>query len=96
MFFYVFSLKKILSLQPLNQQEGVIAQLVEHRTENPCVPGSNPGDPTLTQQILYLLGFFCTYKFYKISNIGKLPIRFKQMILCLSIALNLLLQTGIR
>ena len=25
---------------------GAIAQLVEQRTENPCVPGSNPGDAT--------------------------------------------------
>ena len=26
--------------------DGVIAQLVEQRTENPCVPGSIPGDTT--------------------------------------------------
>ena len=26
--------------------KGAIAQLVEHRTENPCVPGSNPGGTT--------------------------------------------------
>ncbi|VXC43152.1 conserved hypothetical protein [Sphingobacterium multivorum] len=25
---------------------GAIAQLVEQRTENPCVPGSNPGGTT--------------------------------------------------
>ena len=25
---------------------GTLAQLVEHRTENPCVPGSNPGGTT--------------------------------------------------
>jgi len=25
---------------------GTIAQLVEQRTENPCVPGSNPGGTT--------------------------------------------------
>ena len=25
---------------------GAIAQLVEQRTENPCVPGSNPGSTT--------------------------------------------------
>ena len=25
---------------------GTIAQLVEQRTENPCVPGSNPGSTT--------------------------------------------------
>ena len=28
-------------------RNGVIAQLVEQRTENPCVPGSIPGDTTL-------------------------------------------------
>ncbi len=26
--------------------KGTIAQLVEQRTENPCVPGSNPGGTT--------------------------------------------------
>ena len=30
-----------------NNKNGVIAQLVEQRTENPCVPGSIPGDTTL-------------------------------------------------
>ena len=25
---------------------GILAQLVEQRTENPCVPGSNPGGTT--------------------------------------------------
>ena len=29
--------------------DGVIAQLVEQRTENPCVPGSIPGDTTLKE-----------------------------------------------
>ncbi len=28
------------------QNDGAIAQLVEQRTENPCVPGSNPGGTT--------------------------------------------------
>ena len=31
---------------PTNKINGAIAQLVEHRTENPCVPGSNPGGTT--------------------------------------------------
>jgi hypothetical protein len=30
----------------LRSQYGAIAQLVEQRTENPCVPGSNPGGTT--------------------------------------------------
>ena len=30
----------------LANQQGAIAQLVEQRTENPCVPGSIPGGTT--------------------------------------------------
>ena len=32
------------------QQIGAIAQLVEQRTENPCVPGSIPGGTTFTKR----------------------------------------------
>jgi hypothetical protein len=38
-------LKNILIFAPANKK-GVIAQLVEQRTENPCVPGSIPGGTT--------------------------------------------------
>ena len=34
----------------LLNKTGVIAQLVEQRTENPCVPGSIPGDTTMKPQ----------------------------------------------
>ena len=37
-----------LSLQP--QNDGAIAQLVEQRTENPCVPGSIPGGTTFEEK----------------------------------------------
>ena len=37
--------KVSLPLQP-QKQNGAIAQLVEQRTENPCVPGSIPGGTT--------------------------------------------------
>ena len=41
------SIKKIqLSLHPKSKKRGAIAQLVEQRTENPCVPGSIPGGTT--------------------------------------------------
>ena len=40
--------KLCLPLQP-QTREGVIAQLVEQRTENPCVPGSIPGDTTIAK-----------------------------------------------
>ena len=36
--------KNTLHLQP--QRVGIIAQLVEQRTENPCVAGSIPADTT--------------------------------------------------
>jgi 3-dehydroquinate synthase len=43
----------------LRLQFGAIAQLVEQWTENPCVPGSNPGGTTkLTKRSLYSLRFF--------------------------------------
>ena len=45
---------------PNEKKHGVIAQLVEQRTENPCVPGSIPGDTTL--KIRELQKFFCCVK----------------------------------
>ena len=33
-------------MHPLKHNDGAIAQLVEQRTENPCVPGSIPGGTT--------------------------------------------------
>ena len=38
-------IKKVVSLQS-QIENGAIAQLVEQRTENPCVPGSIPGGTT--------------------------------------------------
>ena len=32
-------------------KQGAIAQLVEQRTENPCVPGSNPGGTTKRERL---------------------------------------------
>ena len=42
--------EKCLPLHPQTKNNGAIAQLVEHRTENPCVPGSNPGGTTKKRQ----------------------------------------------
>lgn len=39
---------------------GTLAQLVEQRTENPCVPGSIPGGTTLKPDLL--IGFFVLFK----------------------------------
>ncbi len=42
--------KKHLPLHPQIRNNGAIAQLVEQRTENPCVPGSIPGGTTDIQK----------------------------------------------
>ena len=43
--------KKVsLPLQPQTRNNGAIAQLVEQRTENPCVPGSIPGGTTFQER----------------------------------------------
>ena len=41
---FALAIEKHRSLQ--NKKNGAIAQLVEQRTENPCVPGSIPGGTT--------------------------------------------------
>ncbi len=41
--------KKTVPLHYIKITKGAIAQLVEHRTENPCVPGSIPGGTTLKE-----------------------------------------------
>ena len=43
---------------PRQNNVGVIAQSVEQRTENPCVPGSIPGDTTVNQRVTKVTLFF--------------------------------------
>ena len=43
-----------------NKGNGAIAQLVEQRTENPCVPGSIPGGTTIKKPLTLLRGFLLT------------------------------------
>ena len=56
--------KIILGITKLNlsltRSKGTLAQLVEQRTENPCVPGSIPGGTTL--KALNFEGFFFQVK----------------------------------
>ena len=40
---------------------GAIAQLVEQRTENPCVPGSIPGGTTKIKQLQKCSCFFVVF-----------------------------------
>ena len=61
----------------LAKRKGAIAQLVEQRTENPCVPGSIPGGTTLREiklleiktvavvYLLFLLRKSCLISFVK-------------------------------
>ena len=51
----------ILYLQLLKPSGGTLAQLVEQRTENPCVPGSIPGGTTQNPQNYVFEGFFMRY-----------------------------------
>ena len=68
-FFFRNSLqfKKVsLPLQPQTRNNGAIAQLVEQRTENPCVPGSIPGGTTfkrliIKQLVIKVAAFFFIY-----------------------------------
>ena len=58
--------KLYLSLQPQTRNNGAIAQLVEQRTENPCVPGSIPGGTTfkrliIKQLLIKVAAFFFIY-----------------------------------
>ena len=54
--------KLYLSLQPQTRNNGAIAQLVEQRTENPCVPGSIPGGTTENQRVTVMwLSFFMVF-----------------------------------
>ena len=68
-FFRLFSpksfvgIKKCATFATANENDGAIAQLVEQRTENPCVPGSFPGGTTIIiakwLMINHLAVFFC-------------------------------------
>ena len=42
-----------------NEKDGAIAQLVEQRTENPCVPGSIPGGTTEKRPLKGLFFVIC-------------------------------------
>ncbi len=49
----------------LKATKGALAQLVEQRTENPCVPGSIPGGTTLKNPLIEWV--FCFYSFPTLS-----------------------------
>ena len=54
--------KLYLPLQPQTRKIGAIAQLVEQRTENPCVPGSIPGGTTQNPDS-FRIGIFCFHTY---------------------------------
>ena len=51
--------KKVITLHSQLSAVGAIAQLVEQRTENPCVPGSIPGGTTQKGSYDSVAPFFC-------------------------------------
>ena len=68
-FFFRNSLqfKKVsLPLQPQTRNNGAIAQLVEQRTENPCVPGSIPGGTTCKTPKCFIIRRFGVFRFSRL------------------------------
>ena len=55
-------LKKKHTFASANKR-GVIAQLVEQRTENPCVPGSIPGGTTCKTPKCFIIKRFGVFRF---------------------------------
>ena len=51
------------------KSQGAIAQLVEQRTENPCVPGSIPGGTTLQNANNLKIKLLAFFLFLFLSNI---------------------------
>ena len=62
----LFVLKKVVFLQP-QIQRGAVAQLVEQRTENPCVTGSTPVSATNKKRIANAVLFFCCGLWHTLS-----------------------------
>ena len=61
-FIKIFARVKNLSYLCTRKQDGAIAQLVEQRTENPCVPGSIPGGTTWkSESYRNVTLFFCLH-----------------------------------
>ncbi len=53
-------------MQP--QRDGIIAQLVEQRTENPCVAGSIPADTTIKKSLFSNEnGLFCFWEYFALE-----------------------------
>ena len=61
---------KNLSYLCTRKQDGAIAQLVEQRTENPCVPGSIPGGTTCKNSQNVLKQRFGSFSFALKPEIG--------------------------
>ena len=70
-------------MQPQTRNNGAIAQLVEQRTENPCVPGSIPGGTTfkrliIKQLLIKVAAFFMSFRGFfggfsaQFENLGEL------------------------
>ena len=62
-FIVLFARSKTLPYLCTRKQDGAIAQLVEQRTENPCVPGSIPGGTTCKNSQIVLKQRFGSFSF---------------------------------
>lgn len=77
------------------KSDGAVAQSVEQRTENPCVPGSSPGGATSPQRKLgaFLLDF--SYSIY-FTTLANLPLAFTPSKTICNFLLMSLLKNSIR
>ena len=64
---YLVSSKKSSTFAADLEKSGAIAQLVEQRTENPCVPGSIPGGTTAKKTSI-IRSLFCFLSVFLWSN----------------------------
>ena len=81
---YFASLKNTSIFAPVIKNAGAIAQLVEQRTENPCVPGSIPGGTTDNQAVTFkVTAFFMSFSFSL-----QFPLFYVFFVVCLNQCLN--------
>ena len=57
---------KCVPLHSQTSKQGAIAQLVEQRTENPCVPGSIPGGTTCKTPKYLIIKCFGVFRFSRL------------------------------
>ena len=86
------------SLSTKKKAIGAIAQLVEQRTENPCVPGSIPGGttPPFIRAVLFESALFCSDHIQLFTKTAPVNPHLKISGMTVPFPLGIKLQSGIR